>query len=205
MSNNNNESTMKYKIDIGELKSGLQQARREIRKANSEFKAAQSGMDNWKTSTEGLSSKLKQLDTVCSNQKKILSNLEEQYTLTAEEMGKDSKAAQDLEIRINNQKGEIAKTERQIRTYNDKLSELSIAQKQSESALGKLNNKINEQEQELSSLKREYQNYILSNEQGSSAAKELENKISSLSSENTDRGRVKSASARCKGTCRAVT
>ncbi|WP_302826369.1 phage tail tape measure protein [Anaerofustis stercorihominis] len=186
MSNNNNESTMKYKIDIGELKSGLQQARREIRKANSEFKAAQSGMDNWKTSTEGLSSKLKQLDTVCSNQKKILSNLEEQYTLTAEEMGKDSKAAQDLEIRINNQKGEIAKTERQIRTYNDKLSELSIAQKQSESALGKLNNKINEQEQELSSLKREYQNYILSNEQGSSAAKELENKISSLSSELAD-------------------
>ena len=42
-----NETTTKFKVDISELKKGIQEANRQIRLANSEFKAATAGMDDW--------------------------------------------------------------------------------------------------------------------------------------------------------------
>ena len=59
----NNETTTKFKVDISDLKKGIQDAQRQIRLANAEFKAAASGMDNWASSADGISAKLKQLGT----------------------------------------------------------------------------------------------------------------------------------------------
>ena len=61
---NNNETTTKFKVDISELKKGIQEANRQIRLANSEFKAATAGMDDWSKSADGVSVKITQLNSV---------------------------------------------------------------------------------------------------------------------------------------------
>lgn len=183
MSKDETESTMKFKVDIGELKAGIQEAKRSIKIANSEFKAATASMDNWGKSAEGLGAKLKQLDSNLNSQKKILSNLEDQYEATVQEMGEGSKAAQDLEVKINNQKATIAKTENQIKNYNTKLAELKKSNQDASSALGKLNSKIEEQETTLNSLKNEYQNVVLEQGKTSTEARKLMKDITNLSKE----------------------
>ena len=53
--------TTRYKLDISDLKKNISEANNYIKLANSEFKKASSGMDDWTKSTDGLSAKLKQL------------------------------------------------------------------------------------------------------------------------------------------------
>lgn len=124
MANNNDNITTKFKVDISDLKKEFTEARRQIQLANSEFKAATSGMDDWTKSADGLSAKLKQLKDVLSAQKTQLKSLEEQYALVVKEQGADSKGAEDLMIKINNQRAAVGNTEKQIRNYNTQLETL---------------------------------------------------------------------------------
>ena len=124
MANNNDNVTTKFKVDISDLKKEFTEARRQIQLANSEFKAATGGMDDWTKSADGLSAKLKQLKDVLSAQKTQLKSLEEQYALVVKEQGADSKGAEDLMIKINNQRAAIGNTEKQIRNYNTQLETL---------------------------------------------------------------------------------
>lgn len=179
----NNETTTKFKVDISELVKGMQTAKRQISLANAEFKAATAGMDNWGKSADGISAKLTQLDKTLSGQTKILGNLEEQYELTAKQMGADSKEAENLKIKIENQKASIAKTQKQIDQYTKALSEIESESKSSESAIDKLGNTISKQESDLKDLKKAYSNAVLMYGKNSKEAKSLANQIDSLSSE----------------------
>lgn len=125
----NNETTTKFKVDISELVSGMQKAKRQISLANAEFKSATAGMDDWSKSADGINAKLTQLDKTLSSQKSILSNLESQYELTVKQMGEGSKEAENLKIKIENQKASIAKTEKEIRQYSDSLTDVVEAEK----------------------------------------------------------------------------
>ena len=120
----NNETTTKFKVDISELKKGMQDAQRQIRLANAEFKAASSGMDDWGKSADGVSAKLKQLDTTLNSQKSILNALKEQYALVAREQGESSKGAQELAIKIANQQAAVNKTQKEIDKYTQTLKDL---------------------------------------------------------------------------------
>lgn len=125
-----NETTTKFKVDISELKKAMQEAKRQVAVANSEFKAVASSMDDWSKSSEGLKAKLKQLDSNLKAQDKVLNSLEEQYKLTVEQMGEGSKASEDLKIKINNQKAVINNTKREIDKYNKSLEQVSEAEKE---------------------------------------------------------------------------
>lgn len=119
-----NETTTKFKVDISELKKAMQEAKRQVAVANSEFKAVASSMDDWSKSSDGLQAKLTQLDSNLKSQKTILSSLEKQYELTVKEMGEGSKAADDLKIKVNNQKAVVNKTEKEISNYKEALENL---------------------------------------------------------------------------------
>lgn len=119
-----NNSTVQFKADISQLKSAMQQAQRQVKLANSEFKAATAGMDDWSDSADGLRAKLKQLDTTLKSQKTQLSLLEDEYEKTVTVYGENSAAADRVKISINNMKASIAKTESQINSYNGELDDL---------------------------------------------------------------------------------
>lgn len=178
-----NESTMKWKVDVSEMKAAMADAKRSISLANAEFKAATAGMDKWSTSASGVEAKLKQLNSVLPQQKAILAELQKQYNAVAVAQGADSAEAQRLQIQIANQQAAIGKTEASIDKYNKQLGEMQAAEKQSSSALNQLNTTISTQEKELAELKNEYANAVLMYGKNSKEAKAYGKEITDLSGE----------------------
>lgn len=123
------DSTIKFKADITDLKASMQEASRAIRLANSEFKAATSGMDNWSKSADGVAAKTRQLNTILQAQNRQLEALTTDYARVVREQGADSKAAEELMIRINNQKAAIAQTQSQLSKYENELNDTTTATK----------------------------------------------------------------------------
>lgn len=121
----NDETTTRFRADISELRAAMQEARRHVRLANSEFQAATSGMESWATNADGLSARIRQLNTVLNSERTVLSNLERQHELTVQQYGENSRAAEELEIRINRQRATIARTERELQNYENSLDELA--------------------------------------------------------------------------------
>lgn len=177
------ESTTKINIDISELKRNIQEANRLVRLANSEFKSASAGMDNWAKSADGISAKLSQLDKTLASQKTVLSSLEDMYRAVSAEQGENSKGAQELAIKINNQKAAISKTESEIRKWKDALSDLNQEQDNTASASDDLKKSISDQENELTSLKKKYTDLVLTQGKSSQEAKETAKAITELSSD----------------------
>lgn len=187
------ETTTKFKVDISELKAGMQEAKRSIALANSEFKASTAGMDNWGKSADGLSAKVKQLDSTLSSQKTILSTLEKQHALVAKEQGENSKGAQDLMIKINNQKAAIGKTESELKNYKTKLDDAKTASSKmadetddSRTSIDKLKDTISKQDSQLAKLKTAYANVVLEQGKNSKEAKDLAKEIKTLSGDLDD-------------------
>ncbi|WP_027294857.1 phage tail tape measure protein [Robinsoniella sp. KNHs210] len=187
------ETTTKFKVDISELKAGMQEAKRSIALANSEFKASTAGMDSWGKSADGLSAKVKQLDSTLSSQKTILSSLEKQHALVAKEQGENSKGAQDLMIKINNQKASIGKTESELKNYKTKLDDVKTASSKmadetndSRTSLDKLKDTISKQDSQLAKLKTAYANVVLEQGKNSKEAKDLAKEIKTLSGDLDD-------------------
>ena len=186
----NDTSTTKLKMDISELKKSMTEARRQIRLANSEFKASTAGMDKWSESADGLTAKMNQLRTTLKAEKSILADLQKQYDLVVAEQGKSSKGAQELEIKINNQKAAIEKTRSSLEHYGRSLSDLQKESKQTAdstntivSAYDKLSDEISNQEQKLQALKSKYQDLVLEQKGGTDEAKDLASQIGKLSTE----------------------
>lgn len=110
-------------LDVSDLKAGLSEANKQIQLANSEFKAASSGMDDWTKSIEGVSAKVKQLDSVLQMQKSKLAGLTAEYEKVAKEQGAGSEAARRLKVQINNQQAVVNKTQKEFDNYSETLKE----------------------------------------------------------------------------------
>lgn len=190
----NEDITTRFTVDISDLKANIQEANRQIKLANSEFKAASAGMDDWSKSADGLSAKIKQLNTVHDAENKKLDSLKQQYNLVVEQQGENSKAAQDLMVKINNQQAAVSKTEKAINQYNARLDELTASSNQTVTASQKLTNEINDQEAELNQLKTRYKDVILSQGEASDEAKQLASEITRLS-EDLQANKIKMADA----------
>ena len=105
-------------LDVTDLKAGLSEANKRIQLANSEFKRVSSSMDDWTKSTEGISAKIKQLDSVLGMQKAKLSGLKAEYEKVAKEQGENSEAARKLKVQINQQEAVVNATSRELANYN---------------------------------------------------------------------------------------
>lgn len=123
MADNTNYIGVAMGLDVSDLKAGLSEANKQIQLANSEFKAAASGMDDWTKSTEGVTAKVKQLDTVLKMQKSKLAGLSAEYEKVAREQGENSEAARKLKVQINNQQAVVNKTEKEFNDYTDILKQ----------------------------------------------------------------------------------
>ena len=128
MATKQNESTMKFKADIAELKSGMQQAKTAIAQAKAEFDKSTEGLDNWRKSSEGVEAKLKQLNSTLKSQNAVLDNYREQLVKTEEQFGENSVQAEQLREKIEKQKSTISKTKKEINNFEGSLKELAEAE-----------------------------------------------------------------------------
>ena len=74
----NENYTAKFRIDVSDLKKGIEEANKQIKLANAEFRNATAGMDDWGKSADGLSAKIKQQESIIEAEKKKLDLLKEQ-------------------------------------------------------------------------------------------------------------------------------
>lgn len=118
MAENTNYIGVAMGLDVTDLKAGLSEANKQIQLANSQFKAASSGMDDWTKSTEGLNAKVEQLDSVLKAQQAKLAGLNAEYEKTVEKQGESSEAARRLQIQINNQQAVVNKTQQEFTGYS---------------------------------------------------------------------------------------
>lgn len=127
-------STTTFKADISSLRAEMQAAARVVRVANSEFKAATAGMDNWSESADGLEAKIKQLDTVLKAQNRQVELAAEELEKTEKEYGENSAAADRARIKYNNFKAAAAQTEKELNEYREGLEDVEDATVEVENA-----------------------------------------------------------------------
>ena len=132
-----NESTMKFRADISQLRAEMQAAGRAIRVANSEFKAATAGTDNWSRSTDGLQAKIKQLNTVLKSQKTQLALAQQELEKCAKEYGENSAETDRARIKVNNYQAAVNKTEKELDDYEKSLKEVTDETKDTTAATEK--------------------------------------------------------------------
>ena len=126
---NVNETTTKFKVDISELKSAMQEARKQVAYANSEFKAVSSSLDDWSKSSDGLNAKLKQLKSNLDSQEAVLREYEKTLEEVKKEYGENSKEALEYATKLNNQQSVVNKIKKEMAGYEDALQEVSEAEK----------------------------------------------------------------------------
>jgi hypothetical protein len=125
-----------FSIDVTQLKAGLAQANRLIRESESEFKAAAAGMDDWRDSQDGLTARIKHLNTACDLQRKKVDALQSEYDrLIAEGMDPTSAAAVKLRTDINKEKEALAKNESEIKKQTKALEDLASESEDAADAL----------------------------------------------------------------------
>ena len=127
-------STTTFKADISSLKAEMQAAARAVRVANSEFKAATAGMDDWSDSADGLEAKIKQLQTVLKAQNKQVELAAKELEKTEKEYGKNSAEADRAKIKYNNFKAAAAQTEKALNDYEKELEDVGSATEDVEEA-----------------------------------------------------------------------
>lgn len=115
-----------FAIDTTDLKAGLAQANRLIRESESEFRAAAAGCDDWTQSEEGLSAKIKSLNSVTEIQRKKVNALQGEYDrLIAQGMNPASREATELRTKINNETAALNKNEAELKKQTKALEELA--------------------------------------------------------------------------------
>ena len=175
--------TTKIGIDISQFKRGLQDAQRQIKLANAEFQKASAGMDKWSDSAEGISAKIRQLESVLDAENKKLELQRQRLAEVEKEQGANSAGADELRIAIAKQEASIAKTEKSLNYFKNQLDAVNKAEKDSKTALSQLNNTIGEQENKLKGLKDKYADVVLTQGKNSKEARGLAKEIEKLSSD----------------------
>lgn len=122
---NNERLGSSFTIDITDLKAGLLQANRMIRESESEFKAAAAGMDDWTSSADGVSAKIKQLNTTTDLQRKKVEALQKEYDrLISDGLDPASKEAVEFRTKINNETTALNKNEKELEQQTEALKKM---------------------------------------------------------------------------------
>ncbi|MBU5670248.1 phage tail protein [Paenibacillus brevis] len=142
---NENDIGGKVGLDITDFKANIADLNRQIKVIDSGFKAAAAGMDDWGKSEAGLQTRIKSLNEITDLQRQKVANLTEQYAKVAAEKGENSKAAQDLLVRINKETESLNNNEKGLRDaqssldgYGNETEEAEQKTEDMDKSLGKL-------------------------------------------------------------------
>lgn len=143
---NENDIGGRVGLDVTDFKAGIAELNRQIKVVDSGFKAAAAGMDDWGKSEEGLQERISSLNQITDLQRQKVAALTSQYEKIAAEKGDNSRAAQDLQIRINKETEALNKNLTELSKTTKALDDMG---KESLQAAGNVD-KVGESAEELS-------------------------------------------------------
>ena len=134
--------TAKFRIDVSDLKKGIEEANKQIKLANAEFKNATAGMDDWSKSADGLSAKIKQQQSVVEAEKQKLELLKEQLTRVQQAQENGQKIIDDLNDKYNEAVKLYGENSDEAKKYAKQLDDAGKAQERNAKAADDLALKI---------------------------------------------------------------
>lgn len=134
--------TAKFRIDVSDLKKGIEEANKQIKLANAEFKNATAGMDDWSKSADGLSAKIKQQQSVVEAEKQKLELLKEQLTRVQQAQENGQKIIDDLNDKYNEAVKLYGENSDEAKKYSKQLDDAEKAQERNAKAADDLALKI---------------------------------------------------------------
>ena len=185
---NNEEVTTKFKVDISEFRSGIKEANNTIKLANAQFKAATSGMDDWKNSTDGITAKIEQLNTVLQAQKQKLSSYQQQYEALTNAQEENGRRAETLKQQYNEAVNVFGETSTEARQLASALNQVEQEQARNETAANNMRIQILNQEVAVGNTEREIRNYNSSLSELENASSQAEADVEDLADAAQDAG-----------------
>ena len=181
--------TTSLNIDVSNFKKSISEANKQIKLANAEFKAAAAGMDDWQSSTDGISKKLNQLTSVLGNEKTKLKAYEAQLS-EAEKASKSwsekcdslKKALQDLSD------NGVSKSSDEYTALRRELDATEKAQAKAESAVDTAKISLINQQGTVNALEKDIRTYNSTLNDLESRSDSAENDVDDLSDALDDAG-----------------
>lgn len=134
----------KIGIDTTDAKAAVRELSQGIRVLESGFRASAAGLGDWSKSATGLEMRAKSLNGQIELQGRKVAALTKDYDKVAKEKGETSRAALDLQIKINKETESLNKMQSELRQTDDSLNKMQSESKQSSAALTTLDKKQEE-------------------------------------------------------------
>jgi phage-related protein len=150
---NENDIGGRVGLDTTDFKAAVSDLNRQIRVIESGFKAVAAGMDDWRTTSDGLQNRIESLSKVTDLQRQKVSNLKSEYDKVVEAKGRDSKAAQDLEVRINKESAALNKNELELKQCRNSLEDLDKGSNKAEKDVKELGDEMERSAKKSGTLK----------------------------------------------------
>jgi TP901 family phage tail tape measure protein len=114
---------VKIGLDSSGFQNGVSSINKQLKVLDSEFKANTAALGANAKGIEGLNVKAESLAKTMELQKQKVAALEGAYQKSVESKGKDAKATQDLEIKLNNARAALSKTETALSQTNKEIDQ----------------------------------------------------------------------------------
>lgn len=138
-----NNLSGKVGLDTTEFKTGITELNRQVRVIESGFRAASAGLGNWGKSASGLELRIEALTKEMGIQEQKVEATRREYERIAKEKGENSRAAQELQIKLNRENETLGKMQSELRQTNEKLDEMGD---ESKHAAGKVDDLADKEE-----------------------------------------------------------
>lgn len=139
----------KVGLDVTDYKTALSEMNRDIRVIESGFKATAAALGDWGNSVDGLEARIKSLTGEIEIQQKKVAALEGEYKRVRDEKGENSRAAEELEIKLNKERETLGKMETDLRNSEGKLKDLQSSSEKAGEGMDKLEKETGESREAL--------------------------------------------------------
>ena len=154
------EVTTKFRVDISDLKRNITEANNQMKLANAQFKATASTMENWSTSADGLSAKIRQMTSVVDAQKSKLNAYKQQLALVQSAYAENGRRAQELRTQMAQLIDDgVDPASDEYREYQRALQEVTREQDANQRSANQLQVTILNQEAAINNTERELHQY----------------------------------------------
>jgi hypothetical protein len=159
MADKENIYGIKYEVDIEELKTSTAEATKKIKLANAEFKESSSKMDNWASSTDGVSAKVKQLTAILDAEKTKLEQLKNSYNNNIDSIEEYDKKIAELKSEKEKAIEQYGKESQEVKSLSQEIAKLERKQDTAINTVDKLKVSILNQQASINKTEREIDNY----------------------------------------------
>lgn len=177
---------IKYEVDIEELKTSTAEAKKNIKMANAEFNESASSMDNWATSVDGISAKIKQLNTILDAERSKLAKNKQDYNNVIDSINDYQKSIDELKTKKQQAIATYGAESNEVKELNQQIAKLERQQAGAMNSADKLKISIQNQQASVNRTEKSLKDYEGQLEEVKEAQKRAEKSGRSLEEELDD-------------------